>query len=291
MLILGHQGGHVAPGELWSSWHIDPVVLLGLVLLGAAYARGWRASADGPRRRIRFVLALAALAVALLSPLDALSGTLVSAHMVQHVLLVVVAAPLLAWSAPGAALVRGLPAAGRRWNRRSRRGVGVGADALRHLRAPVPRLLLYIGLLWVWHSAALYGAAVDHDVVHALEHLSFVLPAWLVWTLVLGPDRVRLPGGSAVLLLFAMGLQTIFLSLLLTFAQEPWYAQYADGAALWGIDALQDQQLAGAIMWVPAGLVHTAIALAVFARWLRDIDRPVVASGHGPSERWAGTRP
>lgn len=281
MLILAHRGGHVAPGEVWSSWHVDPVVLVGLLLLGVAYARGWRAGADGRQRRHRFVLALVALAVALLSPLDALSGTLVSAHMVQHVLLVVVAAPLLAWSAPGGALLRGLPATGRRWSRRSRQVVGVGADALRSLRAPVPRLLLYVALLWVWHSAALYGAAVDHDAVHALEHVSFVLPAWLLWTLVLGPDRARLPGGSAVLLLFAMGLQAIFLSLLLTFAQHPWYEQYADGAGLWGIDALQDQQLAGAIMWVPAGLVHTAIALAVFARWLRDIDRPPLAAARG----------
>lgn len=276
--ILAHEGS-LQPHDLPWAWNLDPVLLLGLAGGAWAYRRGRRAT-DTPGRQRAFAGAVAALALALVSPLEALSGVLASAHMVQHVLLVVVAAPLLAWSAPGAAVLRGLPPRLRAWNRAARVGAGLGADRLRATRAPVVRWLAYVVVLWLWHAAALYGAAVEHELVHVLEHVTFLGTAWLVWSVILGPARVRVSPGLGLLGVFALALQGVFLSALLTFARTPWYEPYVEAAPVWGVDALQDQQLAGVVMWVPAGLVHVAIGIALLAAWLRDVE----ADGRAPAE-------
>lgn len=277
--VLAHEGS-LQPHDLAWAWNLDPVLLVGLVAAAWAYGRGRRRTTDTPGRQRAFAGALAALAVALVSPLEALSGVLASAHMVQHVLLVVVAAPLLAWSAPGAAVMRGLPRRLRAWNRAARVGAGLDADRLRATRAPVVRWLAHVVVLWLWHASALYGAAVEHEVVHVLEHATFVGTAWLVWSVILGPARVRVPPGLALLGVFGLALQGVLLSALLTFARTPWYEPYVEAAPAWGVDALEDQQLAGVVMWVPAGLVHVAIAIALLAAWLRDVD----ADARAPAE-------
>lgn len=274
--VVAHQDQALQPHDLAAAWNLDPLLLLTLVVAVAAYARGWR-PADGRPRGRAFGVAVAAAAVALVSPLDALSGVLVSAHMVQHVLLIVVVAPLLAWSAPGAALLRGLPGPVRSASRRLRTGLGLDAERIHRTRSPLARGLAYVAVLWLWHASVLYGAAVEHDAIHILEHTTFVATAWLVWSAILGPARVRMEPGLAVLAVFALALQTVFLSALLTFATTPWYEAYIDVAPAWGVDALQDQQLAGAVMWVPAGLVHAAIGVALLVRWLHTVDGPTAS--------------
>lgn len=280
--VLAHEGRALRPHDLAGAWNLDPVLLIGFAVVIGAYVRGWRQLGDGDGRRRAFVGAMAALLVALVSPLEALSGVLVSAHMVQHVLIIVVAAPLLARSAPGSALLRGLPGGIRRWNRTLRLGLGLDASRLRRARSPVVRWLAYVAVLWLWHASVLYGAAVEHEAVHVLEHATFLATATLVWSAVLGPARVRVAPGLALLCVFTLALQTVFLSALLTFARTPWYDAYVQHAPAWGVDALQDQQLAGAVMWVPAGLIHAAIGVALLAHWLRDLDR---ASSSGALSR------
>lgn len=281
MLSLFAHEHSLQPHDLPGAWNLDPLLLFGLAAAAWAYRRGRRPATDSPWRQRSYVGALVALLVALVSPLDALSGTLASAHMVQHVLLVVVTGPLLAWSAPGAAIVRGLPPRLRAWNRAARAGAGLDAGRLRATRAPLLRWLAYVVVLWLWHAAALYGAAVEHELVHVLEHVTFLGSAWLVWSVILGPARVRVSPGLAVLGVFALALQGVFLSALLTFARTPWYEPYVETAPAWGVDALEDQQLAGVVMWVPAGLVHVAIGIALLAAWLREVE----AGGEGPAER------
>jgi putative membrane protein len=271
--ILAHPGRPPAPHDLWGAWNLDPVLLLGFLLVAWAYRRG---RTSGPRRELDgwrarcFAVALVALGVALLSPLDALSGALASAHMVQHLLLVLVAAPLLALSAPSSAILRGSPLAVRRASGRWRRRLGLTHRNLRALRHPAAVWLLHVVTLWFWHAAVPYDAALDNELLHVAEHASFLVTAVLFWQVVIGP-RVgdRVPNGVGVLLVFAMAMQSVFLSVLLTFARTPWYSGYAETTTPWGLEPLADQQLAGVIMWIPAGAVYLVAALALLVAWVR----------------------
>ena len=279
--ILAHPGQPPAPHDLWSAWNLHPVLLGGLLLTAWAYRRG---QTSGPRRPVDswrarcFTAALAALGLALVSPLDALSGALASAHMVQHLLLVLVAAPLLALSAPSSAILRGSPLALRRTSGRWRRRLGLTHGNLGVLRHPAAVWLLSVGVIWFWHAAAPYDATLDNQLLHVLEHASFLVTAVLFWQVVVGVRGVaRVSGGLGVLLVFAMAMQSVFLSVLLTFARTPWYSGYAETTAPWGLDPLTDQQLAGVIMWIPAGGIYLAVALALLVTWIRATEREDVA--------------
>lgn len=216
LTLLAHSGRPPAPHDLWAAWNLDPVLVLGLVLAAWAYRRG---QGVGPKRDIDtwrarcFAGALVALGVALVSPLDALSSALASAHMVQHVLLVLVAAPLLALSASSVTLLRGSPLvvrqAGARWRRRLR----LTGPHLRALRDPVTLWLAHVGALWVWHAAVPYDAALEHEPLHILEHVSFLVTAVLFWRVAIGTRGAgRVSNGLGVLLVFAMALKSTFLS-------------------------------------------------------------------------------
>ncbi len=278
--VLAHPGRPPAPHDLWSAWNLDPLLVLGFLLAVSTYLRG---RPPGPQRgtdirRARcFAGALAALAVALLSPLDAMSSALASAHMVQHVLLLLVAAPLLALSAPSSTILRGSPLAVRRAAGRWRRRLRLTHANLAVLRHPATVWLLHVGTIWFWHAAVPYDAALANELVHVLEHATFLVTAVLFWRVVHGPRAAgRVPSGFGALLVFAMGMQSVFLSVLLTFARTPWYTGYAGTTTPWGLDPLADQQLAGVIMWIPAGGVYLAAALALFVGWVRAAEREQV---------------
>jgi putative membrane protein len=279
--ILAHPGQPPAPHDLWGAWNLDPVLLGGFLLAAWAY---WRGQTSGPRRPVDswrarcFTVALVALGLALLSPLDALSNALASAHMVQHLLLLVVAAPLLALSAPSSAILRGSPLALRRASGRWRRRLGLTHGNLGVLRHPAAVWLLAVGVVWFWHAAAPYDATLDNELLHVLEHASFLATAVLFWQVVVGVrGAARIPGGLGVLLVFAMAMQSVFLSVLLTFARTPWYSGYAATTAPWGLDPLTDQRLAGVIMWIPAGGIYLVVALALLVTWIRATEREDVA--------------
>lgn len=271
--VLAHPDQPPAPHDLWGAWNLDPTLLLGFFLAVWAYRRG---QTGGPRRnadiwRARcFAGALVAVGVALVSPLDALSSALASAHMVQHVLLLLVAAPLLALSAPSSTLLRGSPLAVRRASGRWRRRLRLTRANLRALRHPIALWLLHVGTLWFWHAAVPYGAALENELLHVLEHASFLVTALLFWRVVIGARGAgRVSHGFGVLLVFAMAMQSVFLSALLTFARTPWYSSYAATTAPWWLEPLADQQLAGVIMWIPAGLIYLTAALTLMITWVQ----------------------
>jgi putative membrane protein len=279
--ILAHPGQPPAPHDLWGAWNLDPVLLGGLLLAAWAF---WRGQTSGPRRPVDswrarcFSGALVALGLALLSPLDALSGSLASAHMVQHLLLLLVAAPLLALSAPSSAILRGSPLALHRARSPWRRRLGLTHGNLGVLRHPAAVWLLSVGVVWFWHAAAPYDATLDNQLLHVLEHASFLVTAVLFWQVVVGVrGAARVSGGLGVLLVFAMAMQSVFLSVLLTFARTPWYSGYAATTAPWGLDPLTDQRLAGVIMWIPAGVIYLVVALALLVTWIRATEREDVA--------------
>jgi putative membrane protein len=266
--VLAHLAPPVTPSALWSAWNWDPAVWTMLLAALVVHTRGStvaRRSGRHPWRRRAFLGALAVSALALLSPLDALSGSLAAAHMVQHLLLTIVVAPLLVLSAPTAALRLGLPHRLRADVDQVRRAVRVRP---RHLvRAhPIATSAVFVAALWTWHAAGPYDLALRNDLVHRLEHAMFLLGAvasW--WAIVAAIQRRGSPVGIAVLVLFALSVQGSVLGALLTFADAAWYPSYGDRAAAWGLSALEDQQLAGVIMWVPGGLGYLVAALAAIA--------------------------
>jgi putative membrane protein len=208
------------------------------------------------------------LVVALVSPLHPWGEALFSAHMTQHELLMLVAAPLLVLGSPLAPTLRALP---RGWTHvLARAGTSRPWAALvRALRNPIVAWAVHGTVLWAWHAPALFDAAVENEAVHALQHLSFLGSAVIFWWALLHGRGRAMAYGAAVLYLFTTAMHSGLLGALLTFSETPWYPAYAATARFWGVSAVEDQQLGGLIMWVPACSLYLVVALALFARWMR----------------------
>jgi putative membrane protein len=272
----------VTPQTVWGAWNPQPAVLAPLALTAWLYARGvrrlWRHGGRGrgvsPAQAACFAGGLLALVAALLSPLDAMAEALLSAHMGQHFLLIVVAAPLLALGSPGVAFATAVPPNWRRAAHRLGR-TGILRRAERLLGAPAVAWVLALIGLWVWHLPGLYDAALAHAPVHALEHASFLATALLFWWTAIAPSgRRRLARGADVLYVFTGGFPGAVLGALFVFASTPLYPFYTSVRTMaWGLTPLADQQLAGAIMWVPSGIVFLSLAAWLFVRWLRAMER------------------
>jgi putative membrane protein len=266
--IVGHLDPPIEPSELWRAWSWDPVLwftLLGVLVL---HTRGWRHGRRPRWRRRAFVTAIVSTGIALLSPLDALSSTLASAHMVQHLLLTMVVAPLLVASRPTVTLLRGLPHGARQDLVRLARAGRVRPSVV--VRAhPIACAAVHAVTLWVWHAAGPYELALRNDLVHRLEHLTFLATAACAWAAIILVARHRGGAiGTSVLVLFVLSVQGSILGALLTFATRPWYPSYSARTAPWGLTPLEDQQLAGVIMWIPAGVVYLGVALALMIMWI-----------------------
>jgi cytochrome c oxidase assembly factor CtaG len=287
-LLLLHTGIPPAPHDLWQAWSFEPGVLTGLGVAGVLYAMGvrrvWRRAGRGrgvTSRQIRwFTAGMMTLVVALVSPLDQVSIALFSAHMAQHLLLVLVAAPMLVLGSPILAWLWALPAGPRHrlaawWLR---------AEALRALwhavSHPVVIWIVHTIALWVWHLPRLYESALHYEGMHALEHASFLGTALPFWWVLLRPDRRRrLPFGADLLYLFGGMMQSGALGALITLAGTPWYPEHAPWTPPWGLTPLEDQELAGLIMWVPASIIYLVALAAAFIGGLSrmDRDRPALA--------------
>jgi putative membrane protein len=275
--LLAHGGIPPAPHDLWLSWGLEPGVLIPLFVTAWLYSRGvervWRRAGRGRGvtrpQAAAFAGGILAMGVALVSPVDRVAESLFWVHMVQHLLLIAVAAPLLVLGAPQVGLAWGLPRAARRslgrwWHRRLLLRAIAG-----WLAAPLPVVALHSVALWVWHVPAAYEAAVAHTAIHAAEHLSFVGTAMLFWWSVLHRrgSLARVPG-LAVLALFAVSMQSGALGALLTFSASPWYRSHLATAPAWGLTPGEDQQLAGLVMWIPGSLAYLAAAAWIFVAWM-----------------------
>jgi cytochrome c oxidase assembly factor CtaG len=189
--------------------------------------------------------------------------------MLQHELLMVVAAPLFVLGRPLAAFAWALPPGARR---------GLGHFFHRPgwrvpwlvLTAPLAAWLVHALALWLWHIPAWFEAALAHDGVHALQHASFLLGALLYWWSVIGHERQR---GAAMASLFTTMVHTGALGALLTLSPVAWYPSYGARTLAFGLDPLEDQQLGGLVMWIPAGTAYVACGLAIAARWLQRQER------------------
>lgn len=284
--------------RLLAGWIADPVVLLGLALGAGIYARGWRGRAGRAGRRARpswrawcYAAGLVVLAVALLSPVGTLGDELFALHMVQHLLLTIVVPPLLLFGAPLLPLLWGLPS-------RERDGV---ARLFLAPRAPVRRLfdvlghpavavVLHLGVVVVWHVPAFYDAAQGRTFTHDLEHLLFIGTALLYWWPIIHPSggRRRLGYALAIPYVFLAMMVTQVLGALLTFATTPLYATYREAPRVSSLSPLEDQQLAGLLMWVPTGLLYIAAMLTLLVLFLHDQERRQIEAERREREAGAG---
>ena len=261
-----------APSSFVMSWNFEPGLVIFLVVSAVVYGAGvqrvWRSAGTGKGisrgQAGAFLAGWLALIAALVSPVDTLSDSLLWVHMVQHELLMVVAAPLIALSSP---LVAGM------WAFRLR--APRTFHALGWLTAPAFVFLLHAFALWIWHLPSLYDAALEHEGVHIAQHICFFSSACLFWWGMLHGRYGRLGYGAAVIYMFATAMHSGVLGALLTVAPYPWYRDYVTTTAVWGYTPLQDQQVAGLVMWIPASLVFLVAGLAFLAAWLRESERRV----------------
>jgi putative membrane protein len=277
---LAHGPDPVPPDAFWRAWNFDPLVVVPLLVACWAYGRGtrrlWARAGSGRgigrRHMAAFVLGLGVVVVALISPLDRLGGTLLAAHMMQHGLLVTAAPLLLLLGRPGVAFAWALPAG---W---SRGGLAAAmwwplARLGRWLSRPFPAATLHGLALWIWHAPALFDAAVEREWLHTLEHASFFGTALLFWRAILDA-RSGTRAGTALAAAFATLMHGGLLGGLITMAPRPLYGSYVQRTELWGMTALEDQQLAGLLMWVPMGVVYFGACLTLAARLVTAMDHP-----------------
>ncbi len=262
----------LVPASLWWAWNFDPLILLNLSLLGAGYLLGikrlWRKTGShtivSRGQATAYLSSLGILFFALLSPLHALSEELASAHMVQHMLLMVVAAPLFVLGSPGTVLIWGFEKNWRPAVANWRRWVDVEL-----LQRPLVAWVIYAAALWLWHLPAAYQAALVDPLVHDAQHLSFFAAACLFWRVTLNPSaRHHLHPLTAVGFLFTTSLHAMLLGVFMALSPAVWYEIYAARTQMWGLTPHEDQQLAGLIMWMPACLIYPAAAAASLGRWL-----------------------
>jgi putative membrane protein len=271
--IAHAHGGEAAP------WTFNPWVLGSVGMASVLYTRGARAM--GAHRRLEnmaFALAMLSLLIALISPLDGWSDYSFAAHMTQHELLMLLAAPLLVLARPLPAYMRALPdrtrtqLAPRLANRRAQ-------AFFRAISAPAVTLFVHGAIRWLWHVPALFEAALANEWVHGVQHASFFLSALLFWWGLVQGRYGRAGYGLAFLFVLLTAMHTGALGALLAFSEHGWYPSYAARGGL--SDVVADQQIAGQIMWVAAGVWMMFLALALLLAWLGEARRRVLRGSVG----------
>ncbi len=249
-----------------TAWDWEPSIVIGCVGLLAAYAVGARFKFS--KRSLLYLAGVIILLLTLCSPLDTLSDIYsFSAHMLQHMLLILAVPPLLLMGIPKEMAQKALSYP---WVRR----------AEEVLSKPILAWSLGVGVLWVWHWPPLYNAALGSEQVHVLEHLSFLTASTIFWWPVISPvEELRMQPLTAVAYTFGACSAHSVLAILLTFAPLGHYPAYINPPdpygilpilrGQWGLTPLADQQWGGLLMWVPACLVYLSFILATLARWYR----------------------
>jgi cytochrome c oxidase assembly factor CtaG len=296
--VAGDEEGPRNLHQLWHTWGWEPGSLIGLALLAGLYGGGllrlWRASGIGHGIKKWeawcFLGGWVTLFIALVSPIHPLGEVLFSAHMTQHELLMLVAAPLMVLGSPMIAMLRALPSSAARRLGRFSNSAGWrlfwGA-----ISAPLVAWFIHAVVLWAWHAPALFQATLHNEWIHAGQHTSFLLTAMLFWWAVLHGHRGVVNYGAGVLYLFTTAIHSGLLGALITFARSVWYPDYAGRTQSWGLSPLEDQQIGGLIMWVPACTIYVIAGLAMAAFWLRQSEQRVEEHERAVSLKLASASP
>lgn len=247
------------------TWNWEPGLLIGLFLQASAYLacvgplRSWfPGSAAVPKSQIQiFLLGWLTLFVALVSPIDTLGGYLLTMHMVQHLLLTLIAPPLMLLGTP-------------RWLFRPLLRIPGVLAIGRFITAPIAAFIIYNYTFSLWHVPRFYELTLNDQLYHIAEHAMFFGTAVLAWWSICSPlDEIpQLHPGGKVLYLFLQSLPPTILGAILTFAEEPLYPSYVRAPRVWGFTPMLDQELAGLLMWIPGSLVFFGVLTVIFIRWL-----------------------
>jgi cytochrome c oxidase assembly factor CtaG len=257
----------------WSGWSIQaPAVYVAVAAL--LYWRGgrrWSGRHDQEwLRELSFVAGLATIVLALDSPIDQQAEQLFWVHMVQHVLLLTVAPPLILLGRPWPRMWRALPLGARTSIGRAVARSPVAAP-LRLLARPLPAWLLFNATIVIWHLPAAYNATLTSNAIHQCEHAMFFFTGLLFWARVIDPGPLRPALAWPVRVAYAVGAMVVgwIIAIALVLDPHPLYSHYADLAHRpGGITALTDQQIAGGVMWVPGSIAYTIAFVIGFYRWL-----------------------
>jgi putative membrane protein len=275
-----------------SYWPFEPAVLLGVELAAVLYMVGGTAQRShrsahaqkspsgwsaGRWRSIAFWCGLGLILLSLQSPIEILARQLFWVHMVQHLLLLAVAAPLLALASPWTRMWRALPLAWRRNIARPLfrdRRLQPLRSAFNFLSTPAVIWVLAAGNLWLWHLPALYDVTLRNHMVHHLEHGLILVLGLAFWTQVIDqvPFHARLGSLARASYVFLAMVASWGLAAVLSFATSPFYAYSLLQSRPGDISALTDQQLGGGMMWVPGAIPYSIAFVALLFRWLGEED-------------------
>lgn len=258
-------------------WRPEPLILAAVAVAAVAWlwtarrvARAHPAHPPSPWRNAAFLGGLAAIVVALTSPIDAYEGSLFSVHMLQHLILELVAAPLLVLAAPATLALRAASPLVRR------RLLSILHSRLAAVISfPLLAWVIFAAVNWGWHFSSLYNQALENPVLHDVEHLTFLAAALLFWWPVVGvdPSRWRLPYPARLFYLFLAMPQNSFLGVALMSAPAVLYPHYLTNERNWGPSPLVDQNVGGMLMWVGGDVVFLLAMGLVVATWVRHEDR------------------
>jgi cytochrome c oxidase assembly factor CtaG len=221
---------------------------------------------------LSFIAGITSLIIALDSPIHLLGEQLFWVHMTQHELLMLVAAPLLVMGRPLVPFLWALP-------RRLRERIGRISKSRAwtaiwiSISSAATAWIIHAVALWGWHAPALFEAALHQEWIHAVQHICFLASALLFWWTLIHGRHGRLGYGAAVVYVFTTAAHNSILGALLTFAPHVWYPSYVSTVSAWSLTPLQDQQLGGLIMWIPAGVLLLAVGLALLAGWIGESQR------------------
>lgn len=264
----GHPSGY---GWSFEPWALVPLLLsLGLYLAGLArlWAKAGNSAPTVRRNAVIFLLGWLTLAGATISPLHEGGEHSFTLHMIEHELIMLVAAPLLALSRPLGVMLWALPSGGRVGLSGWARGGALGF-IWRHVSTPIAATVVQVAAIWLWHMPYLFDRALRHEGWHIVQHICFLVSALIFWWAMVFGRGGRAGYGLSALCLFVTSMAEGALGALMTFSISPWYAAYAAmGMGLFGFTPEQDQQLAGLVMWIPGGMVHAGAALIMLVRWL-----------------------
>lgn len=259
---LAH-GDEVHEGQsAWTMWQFSPEILIGLVLAGVIYWRGSRSGQVSSRWRIAaFYGGLAALFVALVSPVERLADHIFAVHQVEHMLLRTVGPMLLFLSGPQAAMVRGSP----RWLTRTFAGAGWLRKLVEILRLPAIATLLFLAASYFWMMPVYHDMAILDEPIHYLWHISLLVSGLLFFSVIF--ERRAPPQGAGLgtrLGMFVVAaLGNIILGAFLTLKSVPLYSAYLTLGHMWEVPMVTDEQTGGIIMWIPGTMMFALSALWV----------------------------
>lgn len=259
-----------------ASWSIEPPLAY-VAVAGLLYWLGGRRrpTRSEPLQAVYFVAGLVTIVLALDSPLDDAADKLFWAHMVQHVLLLTVAPPLILFGRPWPRMWRALPLGFRTKVGRGLAKSGVGAP-VRALARPLPAFLLFNVTTIVWHIPTLYNATLTYNALHLLEHATFFFTGLLFWARIIDPGPLRPRLEWPLRIAYAGGAMAVcsVIGFWLVSAPNALIAHYvAIAHRPGGISALDDQQIAGGIMWVPGSISYTIAVIYGFYRWMEPESR------------------